>query len=304
MRYLFGPVPSRRLGSSLGVDLVPYKTCSFDCVYCQLGKTTKKTTKRIEYVPFKEVLSEIEDYINAGGSCDYITLSGSGEPTLNSCLGEIIDAIKSLTDIPVAVLTNSSLLGDDVIRRELAGADLLVPSLDAATQGVFEQVNRPCPGIDIEDIIGGLVEMRKILDGLMWLEVLLVAGVNDKPGEVDALKDAIEAIKPDRIQLNTVIRPPAESYAKPVSEERMGKIAAVLGAELVQASNIEFTYSYKRDVEESILDLLGRRPCTLGDLSVCLGLHVNEVVKYLQELMKNKKIESISSGGGRYYRRA
>ncbi|MBN2251771.1 MAG: radical SAM protein [Candidatus Altiarchaeota archaeon] len=300
-RHLFGPVPSRRLRSSLGVDIVPYKVCSLDCIYCQLGRTTEKTLERKEYVPVKEVFPEIREFLAAGGKCDYITLSGSGEPTLNSAMGEVIKEIKKLTEIPVAVLTNSTLMTNEAVRRELSFADLIVPSLDAATQGVFEEINRPAPGIRVEDIIDGLVEFKKTYKAGMWLEVMLVSGINDSQTELDEIRKAIKLIGPDRVQLNTVIRPPAEKYAKPLSPERMEEIAGFLNAEVIAEFDRHRVSAYSGDVEEQITELLKRRPCTVSDISSALGLHVNEVLKYIETLEKDDVIESKRMDGKEYY---
>ncbi|HHQ44742.1 MAG TPA: radical SAM protein, partial [Candidatus Altiarchaeales archaeon] len=231
MEHIYGPVPSRRLGFSLGVDLVPHKICSFDCVYCQLGKTTEKTIVRREYVPAGDVVADVKEFLERGKRCDYITLSGSGEPTLNSKTGEIIEAVKSLTGIPVAVLTNGSTMTDSDVRRELSLADVVIPSLDAAVQSLFEKVNRPCRGMRVEDIIAGISEFKKSFSGKVWLEVMLVDGVNDSEEAFRELSRAIGKIKPDKVHLNTVVRPPCERWAKPLSTERLEEIANSLNAE-------------------------------------------------------------------------
>jgi len=301
VKHLFGPVPSRRLSSSLGVDLVPHKVCSFDCIYCQLGGTIKKTTERREYVPTNEVLAEVKEFVEAGQKCDYITLSGSGEPTLNSGMGEIIGGIKSLTDVPVAVLTNTSLIIDRRVRQELASADLVIPSLDAATQQVFERINRPYPGINIDDIIVGLTTFKRSFENEIWLEVMLVDGVNDTPSELKELAHAIELIKSDKVQLNTVIRPPTEDYAKPLSPQRLHEIAGILDAEVIADFKREDVSAYKGNKEELIINLLKRRPCTISDISSALGLHENEVVKYIEVLEREKKVGEKQMGGKRYF---
>jgi wyosine [tRNA(Phe)-imidazoG37] synthetase (radical SAM superfamily) len=165
-KYIFGPVPSRRLGRSLGVDLVPYKTCTFDCIYCDLGRTTHKTVSRQSYVPPEEIQGELELYLSVlDKKPDYITLSGSGEPTLNTNVGEIIRKIKKITSTPAAVLTNGSLLSMDGVREDLSEADVVLPSLDAITPALFEYINRPHPSLGIEDIISGLIQFRKQYQG-------------------------------------------------------------------------------------------------------------------------------------------
>jgi wyosine [tRNA(Phe)-imidazoG37] synthetase (radical SAM superfamily) len=201
MSYVFGPVPSRRLGRSLGVDVVPFKTCTYDCIYCQLGRTTCKTIERKEWVPLESVLDEVNAKLSTRP--DYITLSGSGEPTLFSPLGELIDGIKRMTSVPIALLTNGSLLWQADVRGAVQDVDLLIPSLDAADEGMFRRVNRPHEAVSFDRLIDGLVASREACRGQYWLEVLLLAGYTGTEGEVNKLAQYASRIKPDRIQLNT-----------------------------------------------------------------------------------------------------
>jgi len=304
MKYIFGPVPSRRLGISLGLDLTPHKVCSFDCIYCQLGKTTNKTMERREYVPVKNILAELREFIqsNPEQNIDYITLSGSGEPTLNSGSGKLIEDIKEFTEIPVAVLTNASLIPDAKVRAELSQADLIIPSLDAATQEVFEKINRPYKGLQVRDVIKGLQEFRKGFRGEIWLEIMLVEGFNDGESELEELSSAIKLLKPDRIQLNTVVRPPAEDYARPLSVDKLNSIAELLNAELIVAFDRKNIESYEEDKEGMISSLLMRRPCTLHDITGSLGLHENEVLKYIEVLEMDGLIKTERRGGEKYFR--
>ena len=233
MLYLYGPVNSRRLGLSLGVTLTSYKTCDFDCIYCQLGKTKDLTASRKEYIPIAEIMGELrvwlENYAQTTGQLSYITLSGSGEPVLNEKISQLIGQIKSLTEIPVAILTNSSFLNIPSIRSELLGADLIVPSLDAVTDSVFQKIDRPVSGIKIQDIIEGLIALRKEFKGKIWLEVMLVAGVNDDLRQIKKLKEAIDKINPDKIQLNSPVRATTETGILPVSKGKLKKIKEIIG---------------------------------------------------------------------------
>ena len=206
MEYLFGPVLSRRLGLSMGVDLLPFKTCNLDCIYCELGRTTCLANCRDRFVQPDKVIREIRAKKNDG--FDHLTFAGSGEPTLSADLGDLIRISKEIVDTPVAVITNSTLFTSERVRKEVASADIVLPSLDAATQGTFKAINRPAPGLRIEDIIEGLRLFRKEFSGEIWLEVMLVKDVNDH--EAEMIANAANSINPDRIQLNTVIRPPAE----------------------------------------------------------------------------------------------
>jgi wyosine [tRNA(Phe)-imidazoG37] synthetase (radical SAM superfamily) len=233
MKYIYGPVRSRRLGNSLGISLTPHKICQFDCVYCQLGATTTKTDVRSAYVNTQEVLAEVQSWIetNPGilDTLDFITLSGAGEPTLNVDIAGLIAKIKTLTKIPVALITNACLLADSGVRKELLQADLIVPSLDAVTPDVFAKVDRPLPGIKIEDIIEGLVNLRKEYHGQIWLEVMLVKGMNDDIRQARKLKEAVARINPDKIQLNSPVRSTTEKSIFAADKTKLEQIQELLG---------------------------------------------------------------------------
>jgi len=232
MRYIYGPVKSRRLNHSLGVNLVSYKVCPFDCVYCQLKKTSDLTLARKEYVKASAILSEIKQFLKnrpKDQELDYITLSGSGESLLNSKINKIIQGIKKMTSIPVAVITDSALLSYKRIRNEILDCDIILPSLDAVTQDVFEKIDRPHKSLKISDIIEGLICLRKEFKGQIWLEVMIIKDINDDYEYIKRFKEVISKIKPDRIQLNSVARPPSESWVKSPSPERLKKIQALLG---------------------------------------------------------------------------
>lgn len=302
--YIYGPVPSRRLGFSLGIDILPLKTCSFSCVYCQLGQTTRKTVKRREYIPVKEILSQIKKILASKQRIDYITFSGSGEPTLNTAISGLIREIKKMTSIPVAVLTNSSLFSRKEVRRALLEADLIIPSLDAASPEIFSRVNRPHPSLKIEEIIDGLKNFRKEYKGKIWLEIMLVKGINDKPSDLRKLKEAIAAIKPDKVQLNTVIRPPAEKFALPLSLEELKKIREFLGG------NCEIIADFKKreqlpspeSLERAILSLTRRRPVTLEDIASSLGKSKGKINNVVQSLLEKGKLKCINYKEKIYYR--
>jgi wyosine [tRNA(Phe)-imidazoG37] synthetase (radical SAM superfamily) len=300
--YIFGPVPSRRLGRSLGVDLVPYKTCSYDCVYCQLGRTTNKTTERKEWFPLQDVIGQLKDHLKS--EPDYITLSGSGEPTLFSRLEELIIKIKEITDIPVAVLTNGSLLWLPEVREALKSADVVVPSLDAGSSDIFQYVNRPHPDITFNKMLKGLVDFRKVYSGRYWLEVFLLAGVTTPEAEINRLKTCIAAIQPDLVQVNTVTRPPAENFAEPVPKKQLGAITAQLYKRAEVIADYKDVHKEKDFTarREDVLTLLQRRPCSIDDVAAGLGLHRNEVVKYIEELSAEGEIKSTPHGQRLYYK--
>jgi len=358
VKYVFGPVPSRRLGNSLGVDLLTFKACTFDCVYCQLGRTTEQTTERRSFVPADEVVAEVREVLASGNveaaSCrfeskrleaastaavDCITLSGSGEPTLSLDLGKVIRAIKGMTRIPVAVITNGSLLWREDVRADLAEADIVVPSLDAARPETFERVNRArgveqasgllasgtlAPQLDVATIAGGIRDFTLGFGGRVWLEVLVVAGVNDSVEEAEAIVRALEGARIDKVQLNTVVRAPAEAWAKPASEACLAEMAKVL--EALAPVDIIGTYaragheSRREDgvgqasglasaatgtvapLKDAILATLARRPCGADELAASLGLDRSRVVQQIQELERAGAVERVLVGGQAQYR--
>ncbi len=297
MSHLFGPVPSRRLGRSLGLDITSYKTCTFDCVYCQLGRTTNKTVQRREYIAKDSIMDELREFLPEGGAdTDYITFAGSGEPTLHSGIGEMINAIKTLTDIPVAVITNGSLLFREDVRDDLLNADLVLPSLDAATTSVFRAVNQPHESLSVDRIIEGLRMFREVFRGEFWLEVMFVRGVNDGTDEIAALSDAISVIDPDRVQLNTVVRPPCEEVL-PVDEDEMVRIRDAFGGNF----DVEIIAEKRIEVRADILPLLERRPLTLDQIAGSLGMHRNEAAKYLRELIEQGAVVETVHRDKRYF---
>ncbi len=306
MKYIFGPVPSRRLGLSLGLDLIPFKTCSYNCVYCELGRTTHLTIERKPYVKAKEILDDLEAFFadKTHPPVDYITLGGSGEPTLNAELETIILGAKALKKAPVAVLTNASLIWQIEVQRALLAADAVLPSLDAVTEGIWKKVNRPHPLLKIQQIVEGLKDFRQAYSGEIWLEVLFVKGINDSKEEIERLKAEIEEINPERIQINTVVRPPAESGIAPLTESELNVIKGILGEKAEIIAHFKRHIDQQSSLEhlkEDILAMLKRRPCTLQDIAVALGVHMNGVVKMIDELQKQGEIDTYEHSGKRFF---
>ena len=305
-KHLFGPVPSRRLGMSLGVDLIPHKICSLNCVYCECGRTTRLTHERKEYVPVKDVFSEIKDFFNNNPDPEYITFSGAGEPTLHSHLGEVLGFIKELRpEIPLAVLTNGSLFSDPTVREELLLADLVLPSLDAATDAAFRKINRPMRSFTVDKYLQGLIDFRKEFEGEIWLEILILPGYNDDMDNIDSLKEAVLRIKPDRIQLNTLDRPGTVEGLRAATLAELERIAGQWNLKHVEIiappKDRQEVKAYRTDVENAILETISRRPCTLEDLERILGLHMNEINKYLSVLEESGKVETTQQERGAFY---
>jgi wyosine [tRNA(Phe)-imidazoG37] synthetase (radical SAM superfamily) len=293
-RHVYGPVPSRRLGRSLGVDLVPFKTCTYDCIYCQLGRTTCRTTDRKEYIPVHDIVPELQQKLAGRPSPDFVTLAGSGEPTLHSGIGQVIREIKRLTSIPVVVLTNGSLLWMPEVQEGLLDADLVIPSLDAGSERSFRRVNRPHPSIGFEKVVQGIGEFKARFQKRVWLEVFLVAGVTGLASEIAKIAAIAARIRPDRVQLNTVSRPPSEAFAHPVPVEQMDAFVGVFGgkAEVICEGRVAESelLSSTAGTDDDILALLSRRPCTAEGVSAGLGLHIAEATKRLQSLTEQGRV--------------
>ena len=302
MEHIFGPVLSRRLGFSLGVDLVPFKTCSLDCIYCQAGKTTHKTIERKSYVSLESVIPELKDALKQNQKIDYITLSGSGEPTLNLDLGRIITTIKKITDIPVAVLTNGTLLHLESVRDELMAADLVVPSLDAVSQEIFCKINKPHPHINVSQMIAGLKSLRGDFSGDIWLEIMLVKGLNDFPEEIKKLNDVISSIEFDKVQLNTTVRPGADKVIEPVTNEELARIKELLGERCeVIAGFRENQHTIDTNIPEKIISIISRRPLNLSEISDSLGIPQERTTKHVHLLEQQGRIELLTYGSESYY---
>jgi wyosine [tRNA(Phe)-imidazoG37] synthetase (radical SAM superfamily) len=288
---------------SLGVDIVPPKICTLDCVYCQIGRTTQSSVTRGDFVDIEAVLAEIQGKLDAGLKADYITLGGSGEPTLNSRLGDLIDGIRRLTDIPVAILTNGTLLYRQDVRAECAKADMVAPSLDAGDAATFERVNRPNRDITIEKLVWGLEQFRKEYSGQIWLEVFLIAGVNTDAEQIELIKGLIERIRPDKVHLNTAVRPPADPDVRAVPRETLDRIARQIGGacEVIGEAPAGLSERHETRTEADIVSVLKRRPCSIEDICTGLGITRNEAVKYVARLQGTGIVTSEQRGKTTYF---
>ena len=259
-KYVFGPVPSRRLGRSLGVSPIPEKTCNYSCVYCQLGRTNKMTNTRREFYPLADILSEVKKSLEAGVPCDVISIVGEGEPTLYLRLGELIAGIKKLTDKPVAVITNGALLWDEKLRQELMGADILLPSLDAFDVESFKKIDRPHGSISYLDTYQGLVDFSREFTGQLWLEIMLVEGMNTSEEQLSAIAQMAKRIRSDRVYINTPVRPPAEGFVRAADPEVIAKAAELMGGISIDKLTDGSFYSDIKDGFEAIITIARRHP--------------------------------------------
>ena len=304
MKYCFGPVPSRRLGLSLGIDILPLKTCNLDCIYCELGPSPSTTCRRKEYVPADEIKSEIRQVFEKGISHDVVTFSASGETTLHSRLGELIRFTKRYSSKPVVIITNGTTLHDRDVRHDLHAANIVMPSLDAATERTFRKINRPASGVKVQDVIKGLKRFREEFNGVIWLEILLVKGINDNKDDIDALKDAVSEINPHKIQLNTVHRPPAETWAKPLSRERLEDIQRIFGekAEVIAKFHQERWEKPKLLLESEIRETLARRPLSIEDIEEIMGGSSEKLKKTIKTMEQRGEIIPVTIDGTKYFK--
>jgi wyosine [tRNA(Phe)-imidazoG37] synthetase (radical SAM superfamily) len=317
MRYLFGPVYSRRLGHSLGIDLLPPKICTLNCVYCEVGVTTDLTCERKEYVPTEDILREIDEVLASGAGgrpIDVFTLTAMGEPTLHTGIGKIIAHIKARTDKPVAVLTNGTLFFDPQVRADLADADIVIPSLDAARQESFDRVNQPAAAVNLEQVVEGLALFSREFRGEVWLEILLVREVNDSLEDLKSLQQAVRKINPARIQLNTVARPPMDGRARPVTRDKMEQAAALLADgyggrveilvdfQTMENKKEERGRQTRANIVEEIAAMLQRRPCPLPEIDRALHIQDLELTgECVQMLVEAGRIEKIVHADKEFY---
>lgn len=302
MIHVFGPVPSRRLGLSLGVDLLPVKTCSYDCLYCQVGRTTAMTIEPGEFCDLSRVLEELGQTLDRV-TPDVITLSGSGEPTLHLHIDQVIDFVKTRTDRKIAVLTNGSLLWREEVRAKISGAHVILPTLATVFEGTFRRIHRPHPDLRLPLILRGIKDLRQSFKGGLFLEVMLLAGLNDSEAELDGLRKIIQEISPDRVQLNTVARPPADGKALPLDRQRLEEIKSFFGdpAEIIVGTHSKKTGGKGDPSAAVIVEMAKRRPVRVQDVA----LAVNQPVRAVQALIKGLVIKGALSeqqhGGEIYY---
>jgi wyosine [tRNA(Phe)-imidazoG37] synthetase (radical SAM superfamily) len=306
MRYVFGPVPSRRLGQSLGVDPIPLKTCNWNCVYCQLGRTMPVTHDLLEYFPREEILVEIRYALasHKPGDIDWITFVGSGEPTLHRGLGWLIRQVKNMTPLPVAVITNGSLLYLPEVRLGLAKADTVMPSIDAGNAQLYRQLNRPHPEATFERLVDGLVTFRQLYQGKLWVEVMLVQGLNDTEDALRDIKEILEQVQPDEVHLNLPTRPPAETWVKPPDDEGLMRALAILGevAHVVHPIEGRFDLSGCDSVETAVIEIITRHPMRQEELERTLAAWApDQAGAILASLAANEQVQIIERLGTKFW---
>ncbi|MDY6905941.1 MAG: radical SAM protein [Thermodesulfobacteriota bacterium] len=303
--YIYGPVPSRRLGRSLGVDLIPCKICTYDCIYCQLQKKSSKTLKRESYRPVDIILSQLWKKLDQDVTPDCITLAGSGEPTLHRDIGAIIRRIQARTTIPVAVLTNGSLLWDPAVRDALMTADMVIPSLDAWSPELFETVNHPHPGIAFQTMYQGLVDFAEHYTGDMWLEVFIMDGINGSPADASHFLPMVQAINPGHLYINTAVRPATDPSVRRVPDTGIAQFYEILErprqADVARPQSQKSQFS--RDTVNEILAMTARRPVTITDIAAGLSIPESSATRHINDLLANNAVEMVEKDAMKYYRK-
>jgi wyosine [tRNA(Phe)-imidazoG37] synthetase (radical SAM superfamily) len=306
MKYVFGPVPSRRLGQSLGIDTIPLKTCNWNCVYCQLGRSVPLVHQRREYYPSEEIIAEVKQALaeHRPGEIDWVTFVGSGEPLLHARLGWLIRQVKQLTELPVAVITNGSLLYLPEVRQELVAAEAVLPTLDAGTEGLYRKINRPHPEFTFDRLVEGLIAFRGEYQGKLWVEVMLVGGMNDHPQALREISKVLQMIQPDAVHINLPTRPPVETWVKSPSKEGLMQAVAILGkiAEVVHPVEGSFDLSGYDDPVEAILAIITRHPMRQEELERAVSAWSGKPVdQILGELAASGRAQVVERYGVRFW---
>jgi len=306
MKYVFGPVPSRRLGQSLGIDTIPLKTCNWNCVYCQLGRTIPLTNERKEYIPRADILAEVKQALAAHkpGEIDWVTFVGSGEPTLHVGLGWLIREVKALTDLPVAVITNGALLHLPEVREELSAADAVLPTLDAGNTALYRKINRPHPDVTFERHVDGLIAFREEYHGKLWVEVMLVRDLNDTEQALTELAAALKRIEPDEVHILQPTRPPVETWVQPSDEEGLLRARAILGevASVIHSASGTFDLSGFTSLVDAVVSIVTRHPMREDELvKTLVRWPPNDVNKTLKDLENSGKAQVVERYGCRFW---
>ena len=306
MNYIFGPVPTRRLGQSLGIDPVPLKTCNWNCVYCQLGRSIPMVNERKEFYPADEILAEAKNALlsHQPGEIDWVTFVGSGETTLHANLGWLLREVKKITGLPVAVITNGSLLHLSEVRQELLAADAVLPSLDAGTPELYQHINRPYPGLSFESFLDGLISFSEEYQGNLWVEVMLVKDLNDTEDQLNKIASALQQIKPDEIHIMQPTRPPVETWVKPPSDDGLRRALDILGdtARVIHPASGSYDLGEEKSIVDAVVGIVTRHPMREEELVETLkNLTAGDVTVTLSTLAESDKLQVVERNGIRYW---
>ena len=303
LKYVFGPVPSRRLGRSLGISPIKKKSCNYSCIYCQLGRTDKMTNTRQEFYPVEDILEEFKEYLKDEDKFDVISVVGEGEPTLYAKLGELIRGLKALSDKPVAVITNSALMYDEGVRRDLMEADIVLPSLDSFDEKSWHRIDRPYGKIVYEDVFDGLIKFTKEFKGQIFMELMLMDKINDTPECIEKFKALFAQLKYDKLYINTPVRPPAEKSAVISSKEAINYACEALGGISIDALSSVGFFSEIKDDYEAIISIIGRHPMNQHEIAGFLdSRNVEDKDALFNRLNEDEKVKSTEYKGYVTYR--
>ncbi len=297
MKYVFGPVPSRRLGRSLGIDPIPMKQCNWNCVYCQLGSSSTLTNERRDYFPPEEIITEVQTVLASYGpdQIDWLTFVGSGEPTLHASLGWMIGEVKSFAGIPIAIITNGSLLYLPEVRRDLLAADAVLPTLDAGSERLYQRIARPARELTFAKLVDGMIAFRREFTGQLWIEVMLIRGLNDSTAALSDLAEVISRIQPDQVHINLPVRPPAVAAIEVPDDESVARASAILGnvAQVVHPANVVVDLGASQDLAAAILGLVERHPMTSEELTSALNHEAAGIADALNDLQASGSIQQV-----------
>ena len=303
MKYVYGPVPSRRLGISLGISPIPKKTCNYSCIYCQLGRTDHMSNRREMFLQVREMIEEFEQVLENKTMFDVITIVGEGEPTLYAGLGDLIVEIKKRTDKPVAVITNGSLLFDPTLRGELCYADIVSPTFDAYDEASFKRINRPHGSLSFKNLHDGLILFSEEYSGQLWIEIMLIQGLNDDVESLNKYKLILNGIQYDRLYINTPVRPPAEKDVHAIQTESMKRAVDVLGGISIDLLESEGFHSEIHDHFDAILSIIRRHPMNQFEIEGFLKTRgCEEIDRLINQLKNDQRIDSVTYKGYDTYR--
>ncbi len=294
-KYVYGPVPSRRMGLSIGISPIAKGHCNYSCIYCQLGRTRYMTNERKEYFDCKELIEEFKIYLKDDIEFDVITIVGEGEPLLYKGLGNLISQLKLLTDKPIAVITNGALLASHLVRKELKDADIVLPSLDASDEAMFKKINRPHGDIKFDEVIGGLKTFSKEYNGQLWIELMIVKDINDNKEFFLAFKDLLSEINYQKLYINSPVRPPAETFVEQASKETMDEAISILGGISIDKLISEGFYSETEDDYEAVLSIIKRHPMNQFEIKSFIEERGNSGVEdFFEKLNDDENIEVVN----------